>query len=93
MSFPTLCQLIGGILLTSGYVPQIVQAVQTRSMRDVNLGFIGMVFAGICLYEVYAVSLVLKGTGGAYLATNTVSLICSGVLVWLKIRYRRGRTL
>lgn len=72
----------------TGYIPQILQGFRTRSTKDMNKGFIVMVFIGILLYEVYAISLVMNDTGGAYLATNTFSLISSGILVYQKLKYR-----
>lgn len=74
-------QLAGGIIMAVGYVPQIVQMLRTKSSEGLNLKSFGMIFAGILLYEIYAISLVvLESSGHMYLVTNTVSTILSGTM-------------
>ncbi|MNI16435.1 hypothetical protein D3C73_697690 [compost metagenome] len=84
----SLMQLLGGIILSVGWVPQIVQIMKTKSVADLNLKAYLLMLLGIGLMEAYAVSLALEGTGFAFLITNTMSLaVVSGVIL-LILRYR-----
>ena len=73
-NFYGLFQLIGGIIMSVGYIPQIAQILRTKSSEGLNLKSFGMIFAGILLYEIYAIALVvLESSGHMYLITNSVS--------------------
>lgn len=79
-----LFQLIGGIIMSVGYIPQVTQILRTKSSKGLNLKSFGMIFIGILLYEIYAVSLVvLESSGTMYLITNTVSTVLSGLMCLL----------
>lgn len=81
-----LFQLIGGVILSIGYIPQIVQIVRTKTSKGLNFKSFGMVFTGILLYEIYAIALAVEGSGQMYLITNTVSLLLVGtVCILIKI--------
>ena len=73
--------------MSVGYIPQITQILKTKSSKGLSIKSFGMIFAGILLYEIYAVSLVvLESSGYMYLVTNTVSTILSGLMcVLIKI--------
>ena len=84
-----LFQLIGGIIMSVGYIPQIVQILRTKSSEGLNLKSFRMIFIGILLYEVYAISLVvLDRSGHMYLITNSVSTLLSGIMCILIVFYR-----
>lgn len=77
-------QLIGGIILSVGYIPQIVQIFRTKSSEGLNFKSFGMIFAGIALYEIYAISLVvINDNGHMYLITNSISMLLSGSMCLL----------
>jgi len=79
-----LFQLIGGVIMSVGYIPQITQILRTKSSEGLNIKSFGMIFTGILLYEIYAVSLVvLDGSGYMYLITNSVSTLLSGLMCLL----------
>ncbi len=81
-----LFQLIGGVILSIGYIPQIVQIVRTKTSKGLNFKSFGMVLTGILLYEIYAIALAVEGSGQMYLITNTVSLLLVGtVCILIKI--------
>ena len=80
-------QLLGGIIMSFGQIPQIIQIIKTKSAKDINLKTYIMMFIGISLMETYAINLVVHGTGGAFLITNTLSLIASGVMIALILKY------
>lgn len=77
-------QLVGGIIMSVGYIPQIAQILRTKSSEGLNFKSFGMIFAGILLYEIYAISLVaLDGSGHMYLITNSISMTLSGTMCLL----------
>ena len=84
-------QLLGGIILTAGQIPQIIQLIKTKSSRDLNLITYFMIFLGILLMEIYAINWVLNGSGHAYLITNTISLIESIIIFLLAWKYKNKK--
>ena len=91
-NFYGLFQLIGGIIMSVGYIPQIAQILRTKSSEGLNLKSFGMIFAGILLYEIYAIALVvLESSGLMYLITNSVSTLLSGLMCLLIIFFRKKR--
>ncbi len=86
-----LLQLIGGIILTIGYIPQITQILKTKSVEDLNLTTFSSIFIGVGLMEIYAINLVLTGSGLMFLITNSMSLILAGIMVFLILLYRNKK--
>jgi MtN3 and saliva related transmembrane protein len=87
-TFGTL-QLLGGIILSTGYIPQIAQILRTHKVDDINLWFFVQVVLGVCCMEAYALHLYATTGQWFFLATNTTSLILSSTVVALKLRYGR----
>jgi MtN3 and saliva related transmembrane protein len=87
----SLMQLIGGVILSVGWIPQIVQIVKTKSVSDLSLKAYLLMLLGIGLMEAYAVNLALEGTGLAFLVTNTMSLAVVSTVVLLILHYRSPR--
>lgn len=75
MTFFDYLQLLGGFVLALGYIPQIIQIITTHSCRDLNLRTYLAMVLGIGLMEVYAINLVIKGSGLMFLITNSISLL------------------
>jgi MtN3 and saliva related transmembrane protein len=80
-------QLVGGVILTTGYIPQIVKILRTHSARDLSATMFAMVLVGVLCYETYAIYLVTQGTGLAFLITNTVSVCISFTTLALILKY------
>lgn len=85
-----LLQLLGGIILSFGQIPQIAQILRTKSARDLNLKTYVMMLTGILMMEIYGVNLVLHGSGGAFLITNSISMLAAVVMVVLVLKYRKN---
>ncbi|WP_342562050.1 PQ-loop domain-containing transporter [Paenibacillus sp. FSL R7-0345] len=83
-----LMQLLGGIILSVGWIPQIIQMIRTKSVNDLNLKAYLLMLLGIGLMEAYAVNLAADGTGLAFLVTNTLSLTVVSTVVLLILHYR-----
>ena len=89
--FFSLLQLAGGIIMAFGQIPQIAQILKTKSARDLNLKTYVMMFTGISLMEIYAVNLVVHGSGGAFLITNTLALAAAGIMIILILKYGKKK--
>ncbi|MHA6145782.1 PQ-loop repeat-containing protein [Bacillus licheniformis] len=92
LQFFNMLQLIGGLILAVGYLPQIIKIIKTKSVRDFSLIYLGGIFTGIVFMEAYAVYMFfVQGTAGAFFATNTVSFILSGTeFLLVLIFWNRG---
>lgn len=58
----TAMQLVGGLILAVGWIPQIVQIFRTRSVADLSLKAYLLMLLGILLMEAYAVNLAAQGS-------------------------------
>lgn len=87
-----LMQLLGGIILSVGWIPQIMQIIRTKSVADLSLNAYLLMLLGIGLMEAYALRLAADGTGLAFLITNTLSLAVVSIVVLLILRYRLPRS-
>lgn len=81
-------QLMGGVILSIGWIPQIIQILKSKSVADLNLKSYLLMLFGIILMEAYAISLAVTGVGLAFLITNTMSLCVVLLVILLVIRYR-----
>ncbi len=88
MTFIDFLQLIGGLILALGYIPQIRQLLRTKSCDDLNLKTYLYLTLGIGLMEIYAVDLHKSGCGYMFLVTNTLSLALVALISTLIIKYR-----
>ncbi|MNO19074.1 hypothetical protein D3C76_87990 [compost metagenome] len=82
-------QLLGGIILSLGWIPQIAQILQTKSVADLSLKSYLLMLLGIALMEAYAVNLTLTGVGLAFLITNTLSLCVVSTVIVLILRFKK----
>ena len=74
MSVYDVLQLIGGLILAFGYIPQIIQIIRTKTCANLSLKTFVSMTVGISLMEIYAIHLALCESGGMFLATNSISL-------------------
>ncbi|MDF9840561.1 MULTISPECIES: PQ-loop domain-containing transporter [unclassified Paenibacillus] len=87
-----LMQLLGGFILSVGWIPQIIQIVRTKSVADLNLKAYLLMLLGIGLMEACAVNLAVQGSGLAFLITNTLSLAVVSTVVVLILHYQTPRS-
>lgn len=88
--FFSMLQLLGGIILSIGYIPQIIKMIRTRSVDDFSKLYLGAVFSGIVLMELYAIYMyIVLGVAEmqAFFITNTASTILSGTEFALLLMY------
>ena len=55
MTIYDILQLVGGMILSIGSIPQIEQIVRTKSVKDINLTSIITLILGMVLMQIYAV--------------------------------------
>lgn len=80
-----LCQLVGGLILTIGVIPQILQVVKTKSAKDINHVSVLTMLAGIMLMEMYAIGLLIEGIVPFFI-TNTASLLLQSTLAFVVVK-------
>ena len=80
-------QLVGGLILSFGYIPQILQIIRTKSVKDLNFKTIVLVFTGIMCMELYAMYIFTEGM--MFLVTNSLSLVLAGLMCFLYKRYSK----
>jgi len=88
--FFSMLQLIGGVILSIGYIPQIIKMIKTRSVDDFSKIYLGSIFFGIVLMEMYAVYMYLVlgiPEMQSFFITNTASTILSGTEFCLLMAY------
>jgi len=84
----SILQLMGGVILAIGWIPQIVQIMKTKSVKDLSLKSYLFMLLGIGFMEIYAIDLVINGSGIAFLMTNSLSLLVLLFVIILVLRYR-----
>ena len=73
-----------GTLTTCAFWPQLQKTWTSKSAGDVSLGMQAIFTSGVCLWLMYG--LVLQSW--PIILTNAVTLILTGVILVLKLRYR-----
>ena len=81
--------LIAGAVTSFAAVPQVVKTFRTRHARDISIWQPILLTAGMALWLVYGI--LLKDV--PLITANLFSLLCYGILIVLKIRYRDGDNL
>jgi MtN3 and saliva related transmembrane protein len=88
--FFDLLQLFGGILLTIGYIPQIIKILRTHNVESFDLSAFSMIAIGISCMQAYATyQWFVLSAAGAFLITNTLSFLISLAIVILILIYRK----
>ena len=86
MNIYEILQLIGGLILAVGGIPQLEQIIRTKSVKDINITSIMTLILGMILMEIYAVHMELV----MFVITNTLSLILAIAKLSLKIYYTKA---
>jgi MtN3 and saliva related transmembrane protein len=84
-------QFLGGLLLTIGYLPMIIQIIKQKSSKGINITTFLMLGIGLALMEVYAISLAVKGIAIPFLITTSFSLILVTALCFLIHFYKEKK--
>ncbi|HWY60361.1 MAG TPA: SemiSWEET transporter [Rhizomicrobium sp.] len=71
------------VCTTLAYLPQVIRAWRTRSTHDVSLKMYILMVMGTVLWLAYGVALM----DWPLIAANAVSLVFTGSILFLKLRY------
>ena len=85
MVLAELLGLLGGALITLGFIPQILRVFRLRSAREISLPFTLLFLAGVIFWLLYGVSLMLLPV----IFWNAVSFFLVSLLLYAKLRYGR----
>jgi len=75
---------IAAVLSTGSFLPQVYKAWSTKDTKSLSLPMVLMLFTGVCLWITYGF---LIGSV-PILASNVVTAICTGLLVFFKLKYK-----
>ncbi len=77
---------LAGALTTVAFVPQALKMYSSKSGKDVSARMLLIFSAGVILWLIYGIMI----DSVPVILTNIVTLILSGTIIALKIRYRRS---
>ena len=73
-----------GACTTCAFWPQLQKTWVTKSAGDVSLGMLAIFSSGVCLWFLYGLVL----SAWPIILTNAVTLMLTGAILVLKLRYR-----
>jgi MtN3 and saliva related transmembrane protein len=73
-----------GTLTTCAFWPQLQKTWTSKSAGDVSLGMLAIFSAGVCLWFLYGLIL----HAWPIILTNFITLLLTGAILMLKLRYR-----
>jgi len=77
--------ILAGILILSGWVPQIVRGYKTKRLNDVSPYLMILIFAGAVLLLIYGIAL-----DDVYImGVNLAAMVLTMVLLSMKLKYER----
>lgn len=83
MDFIFLVGILAAILTTAAFVPQVIKAHRSKHTQDLSLSMYILFAMGITLWIIYGLSL----RSLPVIAANSVTLILSLYLIFLKLKY------
>ena len=76
---------LAGILILSGWVPQIVRGYKTKKLTDVSPYLMILIFAGAVLWLVYGMAL-----DDVYrMGVNLAAMVLTMIVLSMKLKYER----
>ncbi len=78
--------IVAGILILSGWVPQIVRGYKTKRLNDVSAYLMILIFAGAALWLVYGIAL-----DDIYImGVNISAMVLTMIVLSMKLKYERA---
>ena len=76
---------LAGILILSGWVPQIVRGYKTKRLNDVSPYLMILIFAGAVLWLIYGIAL-----DDVYImGVNLAAMVLTMIVLSMKLKYER----
>lgn len=85
MIWKELLGLIGGALMTAGYIPQVWRLFKLKSAHEISLIFTVLFLLGTVCWLSYGVSLALPSV----ILWNAISLALACTMLYAKLKYGR----
>ncbi|HKN87735.1 MAG TPA: SemiSWEET transporter [Nitrospiraceae bacterium] len=79
----TIIGLVAGTLTTIAFLPQLTMTWKSKSAKDVSLGMFLIFCSGVLLWLIYGILI----DALPIILTNTATLILSGAILMLKLKY------
>ena len=78
--------ILAGILILSGWVPQIVKGYKTKKLNDVSAYLMILIFAGAVLWLVYGLAL-----DDVYIiGVNVAAMVLTMIVLSMKLKYEKS---
>ena len=78
--------ILAGVLILSGWVPQIVKGYRTKKLSDVSSYLMILIFAGAVLWLVYGLAL-----DDVYImGVNIAAMFLTMIVLSMKLKYERN---
>ena len=78
--------IIAGILILSGWVPQIVKGYRTKRLNDISSYLMVLIFAGAVLWLIYGMAL-----GDVYImGVNLAAMVLTMIVLSMKLNYEKA---
>ena len=78
--------ILAGILILSGWVPQIIKGYKTKKLSDVSSYLMILIFAGAVLWLVYGLAL-----DDVYImGVNIAAMFLTMIVLSMKLKYERN---
>ena len=76
---------IAGILILSGWVPQIIKGYKSKKLDDVSAYLMILIFAGAVLWLIYGIAL-----DDVYImGVNIAAMVLTMIVLSMKLKYER----
>jgi len=78
--------IVAGILILSGWVPQIARGYKTKRLNDVSSYLMILIFAGAALWLVYGIAL-----DDVYImGVNIAAMVLTMIVLSMKLKYEKA---
>ncbi|MEW9899752.1 SemiSWEET transporter [Chitinivorax sp. PXF-14] len=85
MTLHDIVGLLAGFLTTTAFIPQVRHVWRTKSAKDISLGMYLIFVCGVALWLVYGIWI----DAWPVIAANAVTLLLSGAVLVMKLRFDR----
>ena len=77
--------IIAGILILSGWVPQIAKGYRSKKLDDVSAYLMILIFAGAVLWLIYGIAL-----DDVYImGVNIAAMVLTMIVLFMKLKYEK----
>ena len=78
--------IVAGILILSGWVPQILKGYRTKKLSDVSAYLMILIFAGAVLWLIYGMAL-----DDVYImGVNLAAMVLTMIVLSMKLKYEKA---